>query len=86
MKPNPNSWCIHSHALTVAGRPTPIVEVTRTGLHLVSGRNAVAYVRARIADHWIANVVARVLESTGGREAGTGPCRANWLALRARPI
>jgi hypothetical protein len=45
-----------------------------------------AYARAGIADHWIANLVARVPESTGSREAGTGPYRANWLALRARPI
>jgi Uma2 family endonuclease len=43
-------------------RPTLIVEVAQSGLHLVRGRKAAAYTRAGIADYWILNLIDHVLE------------------------
>ena len=43
-------------------RPALIVEVAQSGLPLARGRKAAAYARAGIADYWILNLSARVLE------------------------
>jgi Uma2 family endonuclease len=53
------------------------VEVAQSGLALARGRKAAAYARAGIADYWILNLGARVMEVC--REpARPGPARRGW--------
>lgn len=58
--------------------PALVVEIAQSGLNLARGRKAAAYARAGIAEYWIVNLMARVLEihrepaspSTGRRQWG----------------
>jgi hypothetical protein len=53
------------------------VEVAQSGLPLARGRKAAAYARAGIADYWILNLLARVLERH--REpVSPGPAGRSW--------
>jgi Uma2 family endonuclease len=61
-------------------RPSLVVEVAHSGLGIARGRKAAAYARAGIAEYWIVNVVARVLEAH--REpARPGPALRRWSYL-----
>jgi Uma2 family endonuclease len=58
-------------------RPALIVEVAQSGLHLARGRKAAAYARAGIADYWILNLIARVLE-LHREPVSPDPARRHW--------
>jgi Uma2 family endonuclease len=58
-------------------RPALIVEIAQSGLQLARGRKAAVYARAGIADYWIVNLIARVLELHRDR-ASPGPARRHW--------
>jgi Uma2 family endonuclease len=47
------------------------------GTHLARGRKAAAYARAGIADYWILNLIARVLE-VHREPLSPGPARRHW--------
>lgn len=49
----------------------------QSGLRLARGRKAAAYTRARIADYWIIDLAARVLE-VHSQPARPGPARQRW--------
>jgi len=61
------------------------VEVAQTGLALARGRKAAAYARAGIADYWILNLGARVLE-VHREPARPGPARRGWGYLVIEPL
>jgi Uma2 family endonuclease len=58
-------------------RPALIVEVAQAGLTLARGRKTAAYARTGIADYWILNLGARVLE-VHREPARPGPARRAW--------
>jgi Uma2 family endonuclease len=57
--------------------PALVVEVALSGLRLARGRKAAAYARARVADYWIVDLAARVLE-VHREPARPGPARRSW--------
>ena len=58
-------------------RPALVVEVAQSGLALARGRKAAAYARAGLADYWILNLIARVLE-VHREPVRLGPGRRHW--------
>jgi Uma2 family endonuclease len=58
-------------------RPALVVEVAQSGLPLARGRKAAAYARAGIADYWILDLIARVLE-LHREPASPAPARRHW--------
>ena len=58
-------------------RPALVVEVAQSALRLARGRKAAIYARARIADYWIVNLAARVVE-VHREPARPGPARRRW--------
>jgi hypothetical protein len=61
------------------------VEVAQTGLALARGRKTAAHARAGIADYWILNLGARVLE-VHREPARPGPARRGWGYLVIEPL
>jgi Uma2 family endonuclease len=57
--------------------PVLVAEVAQSSLRLARGRKAAMYARARIADYWIVDLTARVLE-VHREPARPGPARRRW--------
>ena len=62
-------------------RPALIVEVALSGLRIARGRKARAYARAGLADHWIVNVVDRVLEVYREPRRGDRASRPGYTSI-----